>query len=461
MRSKDKGYGGGILKKRGHRFPADFLWGVSTASYQIEGGVHEGGRGETIWDRFCHIPGKMTNADTGDIACGSYYRTQEDVEILKDLGVKAYRFSIAWARIIPDGFGAVSEEGLAYYEELVDTLLENGIEPFVTLYHWDLPQKVQDRGGWTNRETAFAFTKMCRILFERFGEKVKHYITINEPWVVCFEGYYTGNMAPGLTDFSAALQAAHHILFAHGLTVEAYRNTGLAGEIGITLNLCPKEPLTRSEADREAAMRFDGYANRWFLDPLFKCCYPQDLADWYKNRGVVLPYAEDGDMEVISREIDFLGVNYYNIDFTAAAEGPWPLEFRTGFFGGYPTTHYGWPVTPHGIRLILTRISEDYHPKKLYITENGASYTDRMGEDGRIRDDERITYIERHLEECANALRCGVPLAGYFVWSFMDNFEWNTGFENKFGLVHVDRATLVRTRKSSFYWYRDMIGRGL
>ena len=445
------------MKKISEMFPDDFLWGVATASYQIEGAVDEDGRGETIWDRFSHIPGKVMHNDTGDVACDAYHHTLEDVQILKELGVKAYRFSIAWSRILPAGTGEVSEAGLAYYETLIDTLLENGIEPVITLYHWDLPQKLQDRGGWMNRETAYAFLELCRIVFDRFGKKVKRWITLNEPWVVSFLGYYEGSMAPGITDFSGALQAAHTLLLAHGLVLAYFRDLGLPGEIGITLNLSPKEALTSCEEDKAAAVRCDGYANRWFLDPLFCGRYPQDMTAWYEEQGAVLPEVKEGDLELISGKIDFIGINYYNIDYTAAAEGHWPLAFTTGHASGYPTTHYGWPVTPEGIRKILSRVWEDYHPEKIFITENGSSYRYEPGADGRIADEKRIDYMEKHLKECGRAIEKGVPLAGYFVWTLMDDFEWDTGFENQFGLVYVDRKTLRRTKKDSWYWYRGML----
>lgn len=438
-------------------FPENFVWGVTTASYQTEGGVKEDGRGETIWDRFSHIPGRILHDDNGDTACDTYHRIEEDVELLKELGVKAYRFSVAWARIFPNGYGEVCEKGLEYYERLVDMLLDAGIEPYVTLYHWDLPQKLQDEGGWTNRKTAEHFLEYCRLLFDKFGGKVCHWITLNEPWVVSFMGHYTGEMAPGIRDFSAALLTAHIQLLAHGMAVNVFREMEIPGEIGITLNLCPKESLTDLEEDKKAAVRHDGYGNRWFLNALFRGEYPEDMWKWYKKRHVVLPEIKNGDMECISAPVDFLGFNYYNIDYTVEDKYVWPLEFRTGFSGGNPMTHYQMPVIPEGLYKVLMRLYKEYHLKKIYITENGASYQEYPDRNGEIHDEQRIDYLYTHIEKAAEAIEEGVPLAGYFVWSLFDNFEWATGYENQFGLVYVDRKTQERIKKKSFQWYKNVI----
>lgn len=438
-------------------FPENFVWGVTTASYQTEGGVKEDGRGETIWDRFSHIPGRILHNDNGDTACDTYHRIEEDVELLKELGVKAYRFSVAWARVFPNGYGTVCEKGLEYYEKLIDMLLDAGIEPYVTLYHWDLPQKLQDEGGWTNRKTAEYFLQYSRVLFERFRGKVRHWITLNEPWVVSFMGHYTGEMAPGIRDFSAALLTAHIQLLAHGMAVKVFREMEIPGEIGITLNLCPKEALTELGEDKKAAVRHDGYGNRWFLDSLFRGEYPADMWEWYKQCHVILPEVKKGDMECISAPVDFLGFNYYNIDYTVEDKSVWPLEFRTGFSGGNPMTHYQMPVIPEGLYKVLVRLYKEYNLKKIYITENGASYQEYPDRNGEIHDELRIDYLHRHIEKAAEAMEEGVPLAGYFVWSFLDNFEWATGYENQFGLVYVDRKTQKRIKKKSFQWYRNTI----
>lgn len=437
-------------------FPNGFRWGVTTASYQIEGGVQEGGRGETIWDRFSHIPGNVLHGDNGDLACDSYHRLKEDLDLLERLGVTSYRFSVAWSRIFPKGYGRIAEDGVAYYDRLVDGLLERGIEPFLTLYHWDLPQALQDEGGWTNRRTAEHFRDFCVYLFEHFKGRVTHYITLNEPWVVAFVGHYTGEMAPGLRDFSAALQAAHTQLVGHGLVLAAFREGGYPGEIGITLNLAPKEPLTENQEDAEAALRHDGYANRWFLDPVFCGSYPEDLWNFYQKQGVSMPEVKAEELSLIGQRVDFLGINYYNIDYTAEEKGIWPVQFKTGFSAGNPMTHYQMPITPDGLRKILVRVYRDYHPSKIYITENGASYQEHPDRKGRILDEARIDYIHTHLRKVKEAMEEGVPVAGYFVWTLLDDFEWNTGYENQFGLVYVDRKTMERIPKKSFSWYRQV-----
>ena len=381
--------------------------------------------------------------------------------LLKELGVKAYRFSIAWSRVFPRGYGEVNEEGLRYYERLIDGLVEAGIEPYVTLYHWDLSQKLQDEGGWCNRKVAEYFADFCEVLFKRFRGKVHHWITLNEPWVVAFVGNYTGDMAPGLRDFSAALQVSHVLLLGHGLVVKKFREMGMDGEIGITLNLCPKEALTETPENQAAAVRHDGYANRWFLDPVFEGHYPADMWNWYEEKDAVLPEIQPGDMELISQTVDFLGINYYNIDYTIEDTHVWPIEFATGFAAGNPMTHYQMPVIPEGLKKILIRVHKDYHPKKIYITENGASYQEHPDRNGQVLDYARIDYIYTHLEKCHEAMEeAGVPLCGYFVWTLMDDFEWNTGFENQFGLIYVDKKTQDRLKKKSFEWYGQVIRDG-
>ena len=325
-------------------FPEGFLWGVSSASYQIEGAVCEDGRGESIWDRFCRIPGNIRNGDTGDVAADFYHRWREDIETMRELDIPAFRFSIAWPRIFPDDEYRVNEKGLAFYENVLRALQEKGIAAVVTLYHWDLPQWAQNRGGWANREIVDWYGRYCETVMKRFDGLVEKWITINEPWVASFEGYYTGNFAPGIRDFSTALLSAHHMLCAHGKAVRLFRDGGYKGEIGITLNLSPKHPETDSAKDRAAAVRRDGYANRWFLDPLYGKGYPADMISWYESQGVVLPAVLPEDPELIAEKADFLGINYYNIDMTRACEGEWPLGFTQGRHS-FPTTMYDWPVT--------------------------------------------------------------------------------------------------------------------
>jgi beta-glucosidase len=439
------------------KFSEEFVWGTSTAAYQIEGGCREDQKGESIWDRFTHIPGNVRNGDTGDEACDSYHRPKEDAQLSSDLGAGGYRFSISWSRVMPNGHGEVNEAGMRYYETLIDELLKRGVEPYVTLYHWDLPQKLQDEGGWANRKTAEYFRDFAEVMFQRFKGKVTHWTTLNEPWVVSFVGNYTGDMAPGIRDFSTALSAAHTLLLGHGMVVRLFREMNMEGEIGITLNLSPKAPLTEKAEDAKAAVRCDGYMNRWFLDPVFKGKYPEDMLEWYKNKGVILPEIQKGDMAQISEQIDFLGINYYNIDYTVNDSVIWPIELRTGLSGGHPVTYYNMPITPVGIYELLMRINQDYTPAKIYISENGASFQDIPGVNGEILDEYRIDYLYRHLNQCWRAIQDGVPLEGYFVWSLMDNFEWNTGYANQFGLIYVDRKTLKRTKKKSFEWYRNVI----
>lgn len=437
-------------------FPEGFLWGTATASYQIEGAPAEDGKGESIWDRFSHIPGNIDDGSNGDVTCDHYHHYREDVGILKEMGIKNYRFSISWPRIFPDDSGRLNEAGLQFYSDLVDELIQNGIRPLVTLYHWDMPQWAQDKGGWTNRESAVWFAAYCEAVMKRLGDRVDQWITLNEPWVCAFNGYYEGNFAPGLRDFSAALLAAHNMLRAHGMALRLFRDLKLDGRIGITLNLCPKEAASDSPEDQNAARINDGYTNRWFLDPIFKGSYPQDMLTYYRGRGVVLPTIEPGDMELINGPIDFLGVNYYYVEFTQACSGRWPLDFTTTPLH-YPVTEYGWPIVPEGLTNLLVRIDREYGQPDILITENGASYLDVVSIKGEVLDETRLDYIERHILACHKAIEQGVHLKGYYIWTLMDDFEWNTGFNNKFGLVYLDRQTCRRTIKKSGYWYKRII----
>lgn len=443
-----------MMKKE---FPKDFVWGVSTAAYQIEGGWNEGGRGESIWDRYAHIPGNILHGDTGDTACDCYHRTEEDLALMKELHLPAYRLSVSWSRIFPNGYGEVSQEGIRYYEELIDGLLQQNIEPYVTLFHWDLPQKLQDEGGWANRQTAQHFAEYCVLMFRIFGTRVHHWITLNEPWVVSFGAFYENAFAPGGNDFSLALAAAHGQMVGHGLAVQKFREMGLSGEIGIALSLSPKAPLTENTEDSEAAVRLDGYMNRWFLDPVFMGSYPDDMWKLYEESGCTMPEVRAGDLELISTPLDFLGINYYNIDYAQNDTERWPIYVKTGFANGNPMTHYQMPVTPDGIRQILVRCWREYHPVKILISENGASYQDHPDYHGAIPDELRMDYLYRHILKLEEAIEEGVPVKGYFVWSLFDNFEWKTGFENQFGLIYVDRRTMKRMPKKSYYWYRDVI----
>ncbi len=437
-----------------YQFPEGFTWGTATASYQIEGGATEGGRGESIWDRFSHTPGKVLNGDTGDVADDHYHRWPEDIEILKQLGCQAYRFSIAWPRVIPDGIGAVNGQGLDFYERLVDALLGAGIEPYVTLYHWDLPQTLQDRGGWVNRAAVGWFTDYAAVVSGRLGDRVRHWITHNEPWVAAFLGYATGEHAPGIRDFGAALQAAHHILLSHGQAVPILRENGdERTQVGITLNLNWVDPASERPADVEAARRQDGFLNRYFLDPIFKGSYPADMIAYYGTNG---PRVEPGDLLQISTPIDFLGVNTYTRSVVADDPNAPPLHFRAIQPPYSEYTEMGWEVYPEGLYKLLRRLHQDYGPRALYITENGCAFADRL-EDGRVHDTQRVSYLREHFIQAQRAIAAGVPLRGYFVWSLLDNFEWALGYSKRFGIVYVDYATQARILKDSALFFKDVI----
>ena len=432
-------------------FPRDFVWGAATAAYQVEGAVREDGRGESIWDRFAATPGKVQNGDSGDVACDSYHRYPQDIGLMHELGLGAFRFSIAWPRIVPDGRGRPNAAGLDFYDRLVDELLANQLEPFVTLYHWDLPQALEERGGWPARETVDAFVEYVEIVAARLGDRVKHWITQNEPWVISWLGYGWGFHAPGRTSDADALAAAHHVLLAHGRAVEVLRREAPAASVGIALDLVPAHPLTDSAADREAALESDGFRNRWFLDSVLRGRYPEDMLERYAS---ILPTIEDGDMETIAAPLDFLGVNYYTRTILRADPAdakPVPVDPE-----GVPRTTMGWEVYPDGLFELLVRLRDDYELPPLFITENGAAFADDR-RNGTVEDPDRISYLAQHLAAVARAIEQGVPVGGYFVWSLLDNFEWAYGYSQRFGIVYVDYETLERVPKASYGWYRDFI----
>jgi beta-glucosidase len=432
--------------RSGDRFPDGFVWGTATASYQVEGAVREDGRAPSIWDTFSHTPGKTVGGDTGDIADDHYHRWQQDVALMRDLGVGAYRFSVAWPRVIPAGVGAVNDRGLDFYDRLVDGLLESGIEPWLTLYHWDLPQALQDEGGLTERDIAGAFGEYTAAVTRRLGDRVKHWITINEPFCAAFLGYWWGIHAPGETSRAAGLAAAHNLLRMHGTAIDVIRDTVDGAKAGITLNPTSVYPIRDSAADVDEARRVDGIRNRIWLDPLYKGEYPEDMV---RGAGDDMPAIEEGDMALISRPTDFLGVNYYNPDYVSAdPDAPRPEGERTAM---------GWLVEPKGLTDLLERLHRDYDPGALYITENGAAYDDPQPIDDRVRDPKRIAYFQGHLAACLDAIDAGVPLEGYFAWSLLDNFEWAEGYAKRFGIVHVDYETQERTPKQSALWFRDSI----
>ena len=433
--------------------PADFTWGVATAAYQIEGAVAEDGRSPSIWDTFSHLPGTIDNGDTGDIACDHYHRVPEDIGLIKRLGANAYRFSLAWPRIVPGGVGPVNEAGLDFYDRLTDGLLEAGITPFATLYHWDLPQVLQDRGGWTVRESAEHFAAYAAVAVERLGDRVKNWATLNEPLCSAWIGHLEGTMAPGLTDLTAAVHASYHLHLGHGLAVRAIRAACPDARVGIVNNLSPIEPASDSEADHAAAARADGHTNRWWLDPIHGRGYPQDMLDLY---GVELP-VRPGDMDAIAAPLDWLGLNYYFRQIVTADEtGPVPYARQVRPSSGRHT-HMDWEVHPAGLEQLLLRLTEEYGAQRIYVTENGAAYEDVVRADGSVHDPERTQYLEEHLAACARAVGKGVPLAGYFAWSLLDNFEWAYGYDKRFGLVHVDYATQRRTIKTSGRRYAELI----
>jgi beta-glucosidase len=431
-------------------FPNDFVWGAATASYQIEGAAHEDGRSQSVWDRFAATPGKVRNGDTGEIACDFYHRYRDDVRLMKELGLDAFRFSVAWPRVLPEGRGRVNELGLDFYDRLVDELLANGIEPFATLFHWDTPQVLEDEGGWPVRSTAEAFVEYVDAVVGRLGDRVQHWITHNEPWVVAWIGHAWGRHAPGRTDEAAAVAAAHHLLLSHGWAVERIRAAAPAAEVGITLNLNHVYPLSDSPEDEAAAWRADGEGNRWFLDPLFRGAYPTDLLE---RNALVAPYVREGDLEAIAAPLDFLGVNnYFRSIVSHGPDGP--REERN------PDSEYtdmDWEIFPEGLYELLVRIGEDYAPPALYVTENGAAFDDVRVHDGKVHDPERTAFLLSHIDAVGRARAAGSPIKGYFVWSLLDNFEWAYGYGKRFGLVYVDYPTLEREPKYSFDWYRDFI----
>ncbi|MFF2231817.1 GH1 family beta-glucosidase [Streptomyces anulatus] len=433
--------------------PADFTWGVATAAYQIEGAVAEDGRSPSIWDTFSHTPGTIDGGDTGDVACDHYHRVPEDIGLIKQLGADAYRFSVAWPRVVPGGDGPVNKAGLDFYDRLVDGLLEAGVTPFATLYHWDLPQALQDRGGWTVRETSEHFAAYASHVVERLGDRVKDWATLNEPLCSAWIGHLEGRMAPGLTDLTAAVRASYHLHLGHGLAVRAIRAASSDARVGIVNNLSPIEPASTGEADLAAARRADGHINRWWLDPILGRGYPQDMVEEY---GVELP-VRPGDLETIAAPLDWLGLNYYFRQVvTADPDGTAPHAKQVSVPGAR-LTHMDWEVHAEGLEQLLLRLTGEYGVQRIYVTENGSAYEDVVAADGSVHDPERVRYLEEHLAACARAVVKGAPLAGYFAWSLMDNFEWAYGYDKRFGLVHVDYATQRRTVKSSGRRYAELV----
>jgi beta-glucosidase len=430
-------------------FPQDFFWGAGTAAYQVEGAVREDGRGESIWDRFVTTPGAIANGDHGGTACDSYHRYPEDVRLMRELGLNAYRFSIAWPRIVPEGRGRVNTAGLDFYDRFVDELLENGIEPFATLYHWDLPQPLEDRGGWPVRDTVEAFAEYVEVVAERLGDRVTRWITQNEPWVVSWLGYGSGEHAPGRRSAADAIAASHHVLLSHGRAVEVLRRRVPGADVGITIDVIPMHPLTDSEEDVAATRLEDGQRNRWFVDPVLRGSYPEDVLTHY---GQFLPEDAFDDLPTIAAPIDFLGVNYYR-RHVVRANGSKPVVVEPA---NAEFTEMGWEVYPDGLYELLMHMHTEYDAPPLHVTENGAAFAD-LRRNGSVEDPARTAYIETHLDAIARAIEAGAPVHGYFVWSLLDNFEWALGYSKRFGIVFVDYETLERVPKASYRWYRDFI----
>jgi beta-glucosidase len=436
-------------------FPAGFLLGAATSAYQIEGAVDADGRGESIWDRFCLQPGAVDDGSSGQTACDHYHRLGEDLDLLAALGVNAYRFSIAWPRVQPSGDGAVNQAGLDFYRRLVEGLLERKIEPLATLYHWDLPQALEDRGGWRERDTAARFAEYAALVAGALGELVPAWITHNEPWCAAFLGYGTGEKAPGVRDWAAAVKVSHHLLLSHGLAVDVLREQAPDASVGIALSLHAITPATDDPADVAAARLADGYHNRWFLDPVLLGGYPADMLAAFEAGLGAHDYVWAGDEALIARPIDFLGVNYYSRHRVRAEAGAEPLGFQALPPRGEPTA-MGWEVAPDGLPELLLRLRADYGPIPIRITENGAAYDDLVV-DGTVEDPQRLEFVRRHLDALSRSIAAGIDVRGYYVWSLLDNFEWERGYDKRFGLVYVDYATQRRIPKQSALWYRDFI----
>ena len=439
-------------------FPGDFLWGAATSAYQVEGGVQSGGRGVSIWDTFCRVPGAVDGGTTGDVACDHYHRWEEDLDLLQRLGVRAYRFSISWPRVLPDGRGEPNEAGLAFYRDLCAGLRARGIRPVATLYHWDLPQALEDAGGWGSRDWWTRSRTTPTSSSTSSAPLVEDWVTINEPWVVAFCGYAFGTKAPGRRDWPEALRVAHHALLAHARALERFRARGGRGRIGLTLDLNPVHAHSDDPADRDAARRLDGFHNRWFLDPVFRGAYPADMVAEYERRHGPFDAVRPGDLEAIAAPCDFLGVNFYKrVSVRANPE--------SGFFDldvvdpPGEVTAMGWEVYPTALYDVLRRVRADYTAIPIMITENGAAYDDARNGGDVVEDPRRVAYLSRHIAEIERAIADGVPVAGYFAWSLLDNFEWEHGYSKRFGLVYVDYETQERIPKESALWYRDHIER--
>lgn len=430
-------------------FPSDFTWGVATSAFQIEGGASADGKGPSIWDTFCATPGNIKDGSDGSIACDHYRRYRDDVALLASLGVDAYRFSMAWSRVQPTGRGAWNPAGFDFYDRLLDELARRDVKAHLTLYHWDLPQGLQDDGGWLNRDTAYRFADYAHEVTRRFGDRIEAIATHNEPWCTANLGYGNAQFAPGVADLKQSIQVSHHLLLSHGLAMTAMRGLHTPAKLGIVLNQWTADPATGSQADRDLAAFEYARSTQWFMDPIFKGHYPE-LA--LRAHGANAPEVRAGDFDIIRQPIDFLGCNYYFRAWCSAATPPLPMPGAQGF------TDMGWEIYPQGLTELLLKLKEEYDLPPVYITENGMANADVVT-DGAVHDGARIAFVRSHLEALRAAMAAGVDVKGYFLWSLLDNFEWNSGYEKRFGIVHVDYATQQRTLKESALWYRDFLAR--
>lgn len=436
------------------QFPADFLWGSATSAYQIEGSPLADGAGPSIWQRFCAVPGNVRDGDNGDVACDHYNRYKEDVALMVKLGLKAYRFSVSWSRILPQGRGAVNQAGLDFYSRLIDELLANGIEPMLTLYHWDLPAALDDRGGWLNPDIADWFTDYARVLFQAFDGRVKSWATLNEPWVVTDGGYMHGTLAPGHRSVHEAALASHNLMRAHGSAVKAYREMG-RHQIGIVVNIEPKYPASQSQADLDATRRADAYMNRQYLDPIFLGAYPAELKQMFGDAWPDWPAA---DFELIGQKLDFVGINYYTRSVVRDEPSNWPLKVAPVRQALATYTETGWEVFPQGLTDTLVNFKRLYGDTPLYVMENGSAFYDPpQAEGGRVHDPLRVDCLRKNMGAISAALEAGVDLRGYMVWSLLDNLEWSLGFSKRFGIIHVNFETQQRTLKDSAMLYADIV----
>ncbi len=435
-------------------FPPDFLWGAATSAYQVEGAVHEDGRAPSVWDRFAARPGATYQGQTGEIATDHYHRMEEDVALMADLNLRAYRFSLSWPRILPQGTGAVNERGLDFYDRLVDALLARGIQPLATLYHWDLPLALQDRGGWLSRDTAYAFADYAEAVARRLGDRVGWWLTHNEPWCSSYLGYAIGVHAPGYYDKQLAVEAGHHILLSHGLAVSRMRpHLSPQAQVGIAIDFYPVYAADDRPETQLAMQQADAFRNRWFLDPVMRGAYPDGL---FTGMEVLPPPIHDGDLAIISTPIDFLGVNYYSRMLVRSSDNNQRYE-EVKLTPGASYTEMGWEIFPDGLANILTRIHKEYAPKSMVVTESGAAFDDQWDGEHTVHDQQRVDYLRRHIQTVAEVMRQGVPIKGYVVWSFLDNYEWSEGYRKRFGLVYVDYPTQKRIIKESGHWYASFL----